>query len=44
MNFFLLKFPLSSRDFNVELFFWLEFGWSGIDCVLVIDLQKLKID
>jgi hypothetical protein len=36
MNFFFVEISvISAMIFNVGLFFWLELGWSGIDCVLV---------
>jgi hypothetical protein len=41
-EFFLLKFPYLHDDLNVALFFSLELGWSGIVCVVVDGLQKLK--
>jgi hypothetical protein len=45
MNFFFVEiFVISLDDFNVGLFFWLELGWPGIDCVLVDGLQEVKID
>jgi hypothetical protein len=45
-KFFIIFFAeisvISLDDFNVGLFFWLELGWTGIDCVLVDGLQELK--
>ncbi len=35
---------ISAMILMLDWFFWLEFGWPGIDCVLADGLQKFKID
>jgi hypothetical protein len=43
MNFFFVEISvISAMILNFGLFFWLELGWPGIDCVLVDGLQELK--